>query len=59
MVDTKGAPARQPAPPFYRRWWFWTGVAATAVAITIVVAATGGFTQTDNAACPDGRRCNP
>lgn len=41
--------------PFYRRWWFWTGVAATAaaVAIPLVIMSSDG----SGPSCPDGSVC--
>jgi hypothetical protein len=39
-VDLTSSPAEPaPAPAFYRRWWFWAGVAAVAVSAGVAIYA--------------------
>jgi hypothetical protein len=59
---TGGAPAMSTsragdAPPITRRWWFWTGIGALAVAGVIAAVAAGG--ATNRLPCPPGGVCPP
>lgn len=49
-------PTGHRAPPFYRRWWFWGGVAVVATAVAVPFLLPG-----DDAApgCPTGNSCGP
>jgi hypothetical protein len=35
-------PAREPNPPIFERWWFWTAIAAFAVTAVVIVATSSG-----------------
>lgn len=36
-ISVPVGPIERPSPPIYKRWWFWTGVAAVAVASGVTV----------------------
>jgi hypothetical protein len=54
------APSTEPAgpgAPITRRWWFWTGIGALAVAGIITAVAAGGGSE--RLPCPTGAVCPP
>ena len=57
LVSRKPDAAPEPGPPFYRRWWVWTGLGLAAAGSFAVAAASGAFTSFRDAVCPEGRMC--
>ena len=56
-VDVTAPPLATPSgPPVYRRWWFWTAVAAT-ISAGVILAVTASHASTNQPPCLTGRVC--
>jgi hypothetical protein len=42
LTETPPVPEVEPASPFYKKWWFWTGVGAVVVAGTVTAVVLAG-----------------
>jgi len=56
-VQKPKAPKRKThrGTPFYKKWWFWTGVGVAAAAVSVPFLLPDG--SADGATCPDGHVC--